>query len=162
MHLHHLTRADIELFTMATFEKESNFDNKDEKSRDIVQEIVDGADGVFLWVRLVVRSLLNGFRHRYPVAHLKQELENMPRELDILFDKIFNSIDSGDREQSDKMLLSAATYPISTSLCSRGLMILRKTFPSTHLFKHTLTLRYEIDTKLCVFSWMAYAKAYWR
>ncbi|KUL88478.1 hypothetical protein ZTR_05452 [Talaromyces verruculosus] len=111
MHLHHLTRADIELFTMATFEKESNFDNKDEKSRNIVQDIVDSADGVFLWVRLVVRSLLNGFRHRYPVAYLKQKLEKMPRELDILFDKIFNSIDSGDREKSDKMLLLAATYP---------------------------------------------------
>lgn len=111
MHLHHLTRADIELFTMATFEKESNFDNKDEKCRDIVQDIVDSADGVFLWVRLVVRSLLNGFRHRYPVGHLKQKLEKMPRELDLLFDKIFNSIDSGDREKSDKMLLLAATYP---------------------------------------------------
>ncbi|PCG98536.1 Hypothetical protein PENO1_057490 [Penicillium occitanis (nom. inval.)] len=111
MHLHHLTRADIELFTMATFEKESNFDNKDEKCRDIVQDIVDSADGVFLWVRLVVRSLLNGFRHRYPVAHLKQKFDTMPRELDLLFDKIFNSIDSSDREKSNKMLLLAANYP---------------------------------------------------
>lgn len=111
MHLHLLTRADIELFTMATFEKESNFDSKNEKCRDIVQDIVDSADGVFLWVRLVVRSLLNGFRHRYPVTHLKQKLEKMPRELDLLFDKIFNSIDSVDREKSDKMLLLAATYP---------------------------------------------------
>lgn len=111
MHLHHLTRTDIELFTMATFEKESNFDSTNEGCRDIVQDIVDSADGVFLWVHLVVRSLLNGFRHRYPVAHLKQKLEKMPRELDLLFDKIFNSIDSSDREKSDKMLLLAATYP---------------------------------------------------
>ncbi|KAI7968287.1 hypothetical protein EIK77_010457 [Talaromyces pinophilus] len=96
---------------MATFEKESNFDNKDEKCRDIVQDIVDSADGVFLWVRLVVRSLLNGFRHRYPVAHLKQKFDTMPRELDLLFDKIFNSIDSSDREKSNKMLLLAANYP---------------------------------------------------
>lgn len=111
MHLHHLTRADIELFTMAMFEKETNFDNTNEGCRDIVRDIVDSADGVFLWVRLVVRSLLDGFRHRYPVAHLKQKLEKMPRELDLLFDRIFNSINLGDREKSDKMLLLAATYP---------------------------------------------------
>lgn len=111
MHLHHLTRADIELFTMAMFEKESNFDNTNEGCREIVRDIVNSAEGVFLWVRLVIRSVLDGFRHRYPVAHLKQKLEKMPRELDLLFDRIFNSIDSGNREKSDKMLLLAAAYP---------------------------------------------------
>ncbi|KAF5002066.1 hypothetical protein F66182_16200, partial [Fusarium sp. NRRL 66182] len=95
---------------MAMFEKESNFDNTNEGCREIVRDIVNSADGVFLWVHLVVRSLLDGFRHRYPIAYLKQKLEKMPRELDPLFDSIFDSIDSGDREKSEKMLILAATY----------------------------------------------------
>lgn len=98
------------------FEKEPNFDNRDEACCEIVEEIVARADGVFLWVRLVVRSILDGFRHRYPIAHLKQKVEKMPRELDLLFDRIFNSIDPGDREKSDKILLLAASSGYLNSL----------------------------------------------
>jgi hypothetical protein len=111
MHLHQLTYGDIQRFTRAMFEKEPNFDSTNEACHDIIQHIVDKADGVFLWVRLVVRSLLEGFRHRYPLAYLEQRLEKMPRELDSLFDRIFNSIDPFDRQRSDKMLILTASYP---------------------------------------------------
>ncbi|QGA20421.1 hypothetical protein EYB26_008123 [Talaromyces marneffei] len=111
MDLHHLTRADIHRFIVAMFEKEQNFDSTNKHCRYMVQNIVNGADGVFLWVRLVVRSLLVGFRHRYPLAHLEQRLERMPRELDSLFERIFNSIDPVDRKKTDQMLILTASYP---------------------------------------------------
>jgi hypothetical protein len=110
MQLHELTRGDIYRFTYAMFEKEPLFSGADKTFSEIVSEIVDRADGVFLWVRLVIRSLLDGIRHRSSHATLKKKLDNIPTGLDSLFDNFFNNIDPGDRERSDKMLILAASH----------------------------------------------------
>ncbi|KAE9363293.1 hypothetical protein N431DRAFT_564836 [Stipitochalara longipes BDJ] len=110
MQLHDLTRGDIERFTRTKFETEPYFDGADKRFSEIVDDIVRGADGVFLWVRLVVRSLLDGVRHRYSLPALRAKLHLIPRGLDLLFDKLFNDIDPADRGRSDRMLMLAASY----------------------------------------------------
>jgi hypothetical protein len=116
MHLQELTRGDIQRFTYAMFEKEPRFKGISKAFSDIVSEIVDRADGVFLWVRLVVRSLLDSIRHRSSLPTLKKKLEKIPTGLDALFDKLFNSIDPSDRERSDKMLMLAASHDALNAL----------------------------------------------
>ena len=68
------------------------------------------ADGVFLWVRLVVRSLLDGVRHRSSLPALKEKLHLIPKGLDSLFDKMFNDINPAERRRSDRMLVLAAYH----------------------------------------------------
>ncbi|KAJ5239148.1 hypothetical protein N7468_003767 [Penicillium chermesinum] len=63
--------------------------------------------GVFLWARLVVRSLLNGIGHRANPRDLRKRLDRIPKGLDELFDSIFDSIDPEDRPLSDKLFLIA-------------------------------------------------------
>ncbi|PMD47068.1 hypothetical protein L207DRAFT_448582 [Hyaloscypha variabilis F] len=110
MQLHDLTCGDIQRFTHANFEKESYFIGSEKTLLEIVETIVKRADGVFLWVRLVVRSLLDGVRHRSSLPALKEKLDLIPRGLDSLFDRMFNDIDPADRGRSDRMLILAASH----------------------------------------------------
>jgi hypothetical protein len=59
----------------------------------LVQEIVDKADGVFLWVKLVVRSLLNGIRNTDQKSHLWERLRLLPRELESLYNRLLDLIE---------------------------------------------------------------------
>lgn len=61
-------------------------------TKDLIQEVVKRADGVFLWVMLVVRSLLHGIRNRDSIADLQERLEKLPRELEPLYDHLLNRI----------------------------------------------------------------------
>lgn len=107
IHLHELTRGDISRFAHAMFEQDRNFDRIKDTYLDLVRDIVSMADGVFLWARLVVRSLLSGVGHRDSALALQQKLNAVPRGLDELFDKLLGAIDPGDRKRSDKLLLIA-------------------------------------------------------
>jgi hypothetical protein len=51
----------------------------------LVEEIVENADGVFLWVELVVRSLLEGFANEDELEDLQARLKLLPKELTELY-----------------------------------------------------------------------------
>jgi hypothetical protein len=52
---------------------------------ELVEEIVQNADGVFLWVQLVVRSLLEGFANEDELEDLQARLKLLPKELTELY-----------------------------------------------------------------------------
>ncbi|KAH9240798.1 hypothetical protein K456DRAFT_1733445 [Colletotrichum gloeosporioides 23] len=56
-----------------------------EKSHDLNEEIVEAAQGVFLWVRLVVRSLLEGLQNHDDISILTERLRELPTDLENLF-----------------------------------------------------------------------------
>lgn len=56
-----------------------------EDSASLVQEIVEAAQGVFLWVKVVVRSLLEGLRNHDEIAILTERLRELPTDLENLF-----------------------------------------------------------------------------
>ncbi|KAG4428595.1 hypothetical protein IFR05_015919 [Cadophora sp. M221] len=53
-----------------------------EDAESLVEEIVAKASGVFLWVTLVVKSLLNGFTNRDRIADLLERLRALPPYLE--------------------------------------------------------------------------------
>jgi hypothetical protein len=56
-----LTRVDIELYIRDTLDTDMGFQEPklgDNRCADLIQDVVDAAKGVFLWVFLVVRSIL--------------------------------------------------------------------------------------------------------
>ncbi|KAK2757494.1 small s protein [Colletotrichum kahawae] len=55
------------------------------ESCNLIEEIVEAAQGVFLWVRLVVRSLLEGLQNHDAIDTLTERLRELPSDLEDLF-----------------------------------------------------------------------------
>jgi hypothetical protein len=109
--IHELTREDILKFTMAMFEKDPNFLRIKDTYRDLAIETVNASDGVFLWARLAVRSLLKSVGYQASEKDLKRKLQLLPKGLDELFDQILGSIDPDDQPLSDQLfLLTTANF----------------------------------------------------
>jgi hypothetical protein len=112
--LHELTKRDIELFAY-----ESILNNKlrlaqgrdRQYYKDIIEEISKRAQGVFLWVRLVVRSLRDGLRNDDPISLLRKRLEALPTDLEGFFEHIFRSVDEVYQESMACTFLVAMTAP---------------------------------------------------
>jgi hypothetical protein len=111
LRLHELTRADISRFASAMFEKDINFYRVKDVYTHLVRDIVGTANGVFLWARLVVRSLLEGVGHHDSQSALQEKLNSIPKDLDELFAKLLGSINPSDRKRSDQMLFIATGDP---------------------------------------------------
>lgn len=58
----------------------------------LVEDIVIKADGVFLWVKLVVESLLSGFGNRDSIRDLRRRLALLPGDLEQLYSHMLKSI----------------------------------------------------------------------
>jgi hypothetical protein len=69
----------------------------------LITEIVQRASGVFLWVILVVRSLIHGFRSGDGMQHLRQRLNALPVDLENLFGHILERIEPDYQEESSKI-----------------------------------------------------------
>jgi hypothetical protein len=69
----------------------------------LVVEIVDKADGVFLWVKLVVLSLLRGLRYSDQISDLQKRLELLPPSLEALFSHILGRLDPVYMQQSSRI-----------------------------------------------------------
>lgn len=53
-----------------------------EESANLVEEVVEAAQGVFLWVEVVVRSLLEGFQNHDEIGALAEKLLELPTDLE--------------------------------------------------------------------------------
>ena len=98
--LENLTREDIKVYIRDTLEKNTQFavlKQKDARSQDLIYEIVEKASGVFLWVVLVVRSLLNGLRNADRISDLQRRLREFPETLEKFFSHILVSIEKAYR-----------------------------------------------------------------
>lgn len=60
---------------------------------DLVVSITRRSSGVFLWVHLVVRSLLDGLGNSDRIQDLRRRLDCIPPELDDLYSSIINNLD---------------------------------------------------------------------
>ncbi|KAK4449187.1 hypothetical protein QBC34DRAFT_425918 [Podospora aff. communis PSN243] len=87
--LQNLTYDDIFLYVDKKLSQSNRMDEleKDEPGlrRDLTSAIVEKASGVFLWVYLVVRSLMDGLGNYDVGADLKRRLEDLPVELEELY-----------------------------------------------------------------------------
>ena len=71
-------------------------------AHELVTEIVTKADGVFLWVMLTIRSLLDGLRNRDDITILRKRLRHLPADLDCLYTHMLNHVDPWYKEQASQ------------------------------------------------------------
>ncbi|KAI0520882.1 hypothetical protein F5B22DRAFT_644623 [Xylaria bambusicola] len=114
--LHELTRGDIYQFSRAMFEKDLNFDRVHGHYLELVQEIVDKADGVFLWAFLVVRLLLESVAFGDDIDILYAKLNSVPLELNDMYRTLLPRTNEVDRQRRNRMLLFALAVKESASV----------------------------------------------
>lgn len=114
IHLHEWTRDDIHRY--ASWELFRGFVSgggavpKEPHAR-LAYSVARKADGVFIWARLVVRSLVEGIRHGDSVRSLYDRADQAPRDLNHLYERILDNIDPAIRARSEDALLLVAHCP---------------------------------------------------
>lgn len=73
--------------------------------------VAQKADGVFIWARLVVRSILEGIAHGDSTKALFDRVDQAPRDLNLLYEKILSSINSTIRRRAEEALLLVVRCP---------------------------------------------------
>ena len=117
--LENLTKKDIVLYVRDELEENKAFRNLKRQEgvacAALVDEIVDKAEGVFLWVFLVVRSLTSGLQNADRIIDLQRRLRCLPSDLEGYFQHMLNNIDNNYQQQTAQTLLLAlqALEPLS-------------------------------------------------
>jgi hypothetical protein len=117
--LQHLTYNDIKYYVDTKLGEDRRFIDLKCEEPDLapvlVEEIVLKASGVFLWVRLVVASLLNGLGNGDGIRDLQRRLELLPADLKELYKHIFLSLDKSYLQQTVRLfdIMLACQEPLS-------------------------------------------------
>ncbi len=73
----------------------------------LIDEIVKRANGVFLWVTLVVRSLRRGLIYADTISDLERRLDSLPPDLETFFKQILDSVDPFYKSHATELLILA-------------------------------------------------------
>ncbi|XXH01487.1 hypothetical protein Hte_007847 [Hypoxylon texense] len=107
------TRDDIQIFVMDNFEDIGDLStsiSKDELD-NAANAIVDKAEGVFLWVRVVLAAIEQGVLNGDDFQDLQRKISAFPAELRDLYQHLFDSIPEYDRHKAFEAL-SFAGYTV--------------------------------------------------
>ncbi|KAL1613149.1 hypothetical protein SLS60_001381 [Paraconiothyrium brasiliense] len=95
--LERLTHDDIHRYVTSKFEEDKSYARLRRREPDaasqLVVNVVNKATGVFLWVYLVVKSLLEGLSYADHMVDLQARLDTLPPDLESLFEKMLNRLD---------------------------------------------------------------------
>lgn len=94
-----MTQGDIQEYVRSRFASSFRFQAikgrtaAEEHSESLINDIVTRASGVFLWVSLVVNSLLNGSLWADSVGDLQARLNDFPDDLDEFYTRMLDTIE---------------------------------------------------------------------
>lgn len=97
LRLQDLTSGDIRRFVTDRLSNDPRMrqiaENESSQRHDFEKEICNKAQGVFLWVKLVVRSLLDGVGNSDRLADLRARLDALPADLEELYHHMMAKIE---------------------------------------------------------------------
>ncbi|KAK3687825.1 hypothetical protein B0T22DRAFT_489643 [Podospora appendiculata] len=108
------TRNDMYIYVSEQFQGNHQYQKLSQEGVgyvELIEEVVDRSQGVFLWVVLVVRELLKGITYRDNLNTLRAELERIPKDLYLFFKNMLRSVRGADRRQSMQMFEIATSAP---------------------------------------------------
>lgn len=73
------------------------------ETSNLIDEIVNKASGVFLWVKLVVRSLLRGLCDQNRISDLRARVEELPEDMEALYNHMLNNTDRIYYKQASRL-----------------------------------------------------------
>lgn len=117
--IHDFTHDDISTFVKRSINKSEEFLDlvvNGAAYRDLVEELIEAAQGVFLWVYLACHSLLSGISYQDRISDSQTRLRRLPRELNQLYEHILFKIPQEYRMASARLLLMGSSVNCGTSL----------------------------------------------
>lgn len=92
LRLQDLTELDIREYVWERLEQWLHTESADDVS-SVLNSIVLKAQGVFLWVELVVKTLIKGLENKDPIEQLQRRVELTPSGINALYAKMLSNID---------------------------------------------------------------------
>ncbi|MCJ1439488.1 hypothetical protein MMC27_008882 [Xylographa pallens] len=117
--LEDLTANDIKLYVNTSFSENKRFSDlrqKDERYEELIYEIVEKAQGVFLWVVLIVRSLLRGFTYADRIVDLQKRLQLLPATLEDYFKHMLNQVEEEIYQEQTARIFLVSLYATEVPL----------------------------------------------
>ena len=114
VYLQNVNKPDIQIYVKNKLEDRADFialRGRDLQADVLIEELIEKAQGVFLWVFLVVRSLIRGLQNSDRISDMQRRLRSFPDDLDALFSRMLMSLDPIYRTQA------ARAFQISLSAC---------------------------------------------
>lgn len=114
--LEDLTSRDIATYVHDRLFNNTRFNKlakRDHAVSELEIEIVRKSQGVFLWVYLVVRSLLEGAKYADSIHFLRKRLTSFPPDLEDFFQHMLSGVPSIYREKTAKIFKYAMAAPYS-------------------------------------------------
>jgi hypothetical protein len=97
LQLENITHNDISLYVNSHFDENEFYrqfkKNEPRIAAKLVNNIIKKACGVFLWVKLVVNSLLRGLVNGDETSHLQARLNELPSDLEDLFEDMLKRLE---------------------------------------------------------------------
>ena len=96
LYMQDLTRDDIEIYVRSKLENHRAFQlcvSDQAGYQNLIARTVDKSNGVFLWVFLVDRSLLEGLTNEDSIQTLEARLDDLPADLEDYFGHILGKVD---------------------------------------------------------------------
>ena len=94
--IHHKTRDDIRKFAKSRLENHPRWKEwtlESARKDGLLDDIVERAEGVFLWAFLVTNSLMEGITNDDTVEELQKRLEDLPTDLERLFKHMLDGVE---------------------------------------------------------------------
>lgn len=118
LYLEDLTRGDIEKYVRSKLEEHTEvalYSIEEESYDELIADIVEKAEGVFLWVYLVVHSLCEGLTNGDDVFLLQERVRRLPSDLEHYFRLILESVEVEYRQNMARTFQVAlqATEPLT-------------------------------------------------
>ena len=119
-----LTAKCIDAYALTTIKErcptQHAISTEPDEMRHLAKHIRRRSGGVFLWAKIVVKSVINGMLAYDSFGDLYRRLEQLPEDLNNLFEYLVRSIDAVHREEVAKVLLlvreSGKATPLSLIL----------------------------------------------
>jgi hypothetical protein len=118
--MEHLTRRDIAAYIDGQFGTSEEYRNmllfERESAERLREDIADKSSGVFLWVYIVVSSLLRGMRYGDRMSVLFDKLDCLPRELNELFSKILEQVTPEYAREASELFQFVRKFPEDSTI----------------------------------------------
>jgi hypothetical protein len=103
LRLQDLTRPDMKHYVHEKLSFHPLMIQSPEQASLLTTELMDKADGVFLWVVITVRLLIKGFEDGDNLDELQQTLRSLPPDLKSLYRRMFDTMDPHYRRQGSEL-----------------------------------------------------------
>ena len=115
LRLQDLTRQDICRYVQAELNRHPQFcalaKIHPERADSMIRQVTERSEGVFLWVKLAVRSVLVGLENGDRMNELESRLSSLPTDLDGLYERMLERTPLTYQPQGAQMLLVVRHWP---------------------------------------------------